>query len=82
MFHVACDMLRDCCPKGADVAEEGGVPRRSSLPFAWTVFGNASRERLKPTFPILPASKANGLSRWPVFSRLQFRSSANRLETV
>ena len=22
MYHVACDMLRDCCPKAADVAEE------------------------------------------------------------
>ena len=31
MYHVACDMLRDCCPKAAVVAEEA-EPTRSPYP--------------------------------------------------
>ena len=33
MYHVACDMLRDCCPKAADVAEEAEPDALAYLAF-------------------------------------------------
>lgn len=34
MYHVACDMLRDCCPRSADVAEEAKEMILASLALA------------------------------------------------
>ena len=33
MYHVACDMLRECCPKAADVAEEAEPDALAYLAF-------------------------------------------------
>ena len=33
MYHVACDMLRDCCPKAAEVAEEAEPDALAYLAF-------------------------------------------------
>ena len=33
MYHAACDMLRDCCPKAADVAEEAEPDALAYLAF-------------------------------------------------
>ena len=33
MYHVACDMLRDCCPKAAEVAEEAEPDTLAYLAF-------------------------------------------------
>lgn len=33
MYHVACDMLRECCPKAADVAEEAEPDALAYLQF-------------------------------------------------
>ena len=33
MYHVACDMLHDCCPKAADVAEEAEPDALAYLAF-------------------------------------------------